>query len=139
MLAWLLALHTLGIALWVAGVFGAGRVMIDHVRGGAPGGPLLPTARRLLSLSGHTGMTLAIVTGLGALTQNPGYYLHEAWLHAKLAAFGLAMAATIVLTIAAKRLAQPQPTVGERAIKLWRGLFMGAVAAALVFVFVKPI
>lgn len=139
MLAWLLAFHTLGVILWVAGVFGAGRVMIDHARSGGPGGPYTALERRLLFGSAHPGMTLALLTGVAALTQNPAYYLHEGWMHAKLAAAALAIAATIVLSVASRRLGEAQPSVGERAIKLWRGLFMGAVVAILVLVFVKPI
>lgn len=140
MLPWLLALHVLGVILWVAGVFGAGRVMIDHARsGGQERATLTAIERRLLLMSAHPGMALALLTGIGALALNPGYYLREGWLHAKFAAAALAAAATIVLTVASRRLGEPQPTVGERAIALWRGVFMGAVAAALVLVFVKPI
>ena len=139
MLGWILAFHTLGVILWVAGVFGAGRAMIDQARLGPQGGNLAPTSRRLLLASAHPGMTLALLSGGAALAQNPGYYMHEGWMLAKLGAAALAVAATIVLTVAAARLNAPQPTVGERAIKLWRGVFMGSIAAILVFVFVKPV
>lgn len=138
MLAWLLVFHLLGIVMWVAGVFGAGRVMIDHARGGG-GAAFTALERQLLFKSGHAGMTLAILTGAAALTVNPSYYLGEAWMWAKLGAAAMAVASTIVLTVCSKRLATTPPTVGEKAVKLWRGLFMGSIAAALVFVFVKPL
>ncbi len=139
MLAWLLTFHTLGVILWVAGVFGAGRALIDQARLGPSGAPLAPTARRLLLASAHPGMLLALLSGGAALSQNPGYYMHEGWMLAKLAAAALAVVATVVLTVAARKLNDPQPSVGERALKLWRGVFMGTITAALVLVFVKPV
>lgn len=138
MLAWLLVVHILGLALWVAGVFGAGRLMIDHARGEG-GAALTPIERRLLFKSGHAGMTLVLLSGALALGVNPSYYRREAWLWAKLGAAALAVAATVVLTIQCRRLAEAPGSVTDKSVKLWRGLFMGAVAAAVVLVFVKPL
>ncbi|MBI4422395.1 MAG: CopD family protein [Elusimicrobia bacterium] len=139
MLAWLLVLHVLGVILWVAGAFAAGRVLLDHARAGAQGAAFVPTERSLLLKTAHPGMTLALATGAAALALNSGYYLHEGWMHAKLAATALAVAATVVLTVASRRMSAAHDAVGERALTLWRGLLMGAVLAALVLVFVKPL
>ncbi|MCX5788354.1 MAG: glycosyltransferase family 39 protein [Elusimicrobia bacterium] len=96
-------------------------------------------ARRLLLGSAHPGMTLAIIAGAWAISLNPSYYLKEGWMIAKLAAAALAVASTVVLSVAAKRINARPGATGERALRLWRGIFMGAVAAALLFVFVKPL
>ncbi|MBI5202228.1 MAG: CopD family protein [Elusimicrobia bacterium] len=139
MLAWLLTLHVLGLCLWTAGVFGAGRVLIDQARLGPQGAPLGPSARRLLLASAHPGMTLAMITGAAALAQNPGYYFHEGWMHAKLACAFLAAAATVVLTVLARKLQRPEGAPSARSVVVWRGVFMGALLASLVLVFVKPV
>ena len=138
MLGWLLAAHVLGVLLWSAGVLGAGRALLDHAR--SPGGSpeVGRTARRLLLGSALPGMARALIAGAWALSINPGYYLKEGWMFAKLAAAALAVVATVVLSAASKRLGDRADAVGERALRLWRGLFMGAVAAALLLVFVKP-
>jgi uncharacterized membrane protein len=139
MLAWLLAAHVLGVILWAAGVFGAGRALIDHARLGTASPELSAVERRLLLRCAHPGMTLAIVAGAWAISLNPNYYLKEGWMLAKLAAAALAVAATIVLSVASKRMITAPASAGERSLQIWRGLFMGAIAAALVLVFVKPI
>ena len=139
MLAWLLAAHVFGVLLWAAGVLGAGRALIDRARLASPPPELDGAARRLLLGSAYPGMTLAIIAGGWAISLNPSYYLKEGWMIAKLAAAALAVASTVVLWVAATRLGARPGAVGERALRLWRGLFMGAVAAALLFVFVKPL
>lgn len=84
-------------------------------------------------------MTVAIIFGVLALGNNPSYYFSEGFMRAKFVAVGFAVLATIALTIACRKLQSPEPTVSERAIKLWRGLFMGAIAAAVVLIFARPL
>ena len=134
-----MALHVLGLILWVGGMFAAGRVLIDHARGGS-GAPaiLADLERTFLFRVGHPGMLLVLATGIGMLALNPAYYLSEYWMHAKLAFTALAVAASIVLTSSARRLHEDPGAVGTRALNLWRGLLMAAVTAVLVLVFLKP-
>ncbi len=138
MLGSMLALHVLGIILWVGGVFAAGRVLLDHARSG-PGPSFTALERSLMLRTAHPGMLLVLLTGAAMLAFNPEYYLREYWMLAKLGVAVLMILPTIALTVASRRMAERFDASCEGKLRRWRRLFMGLALAELILVFVKPI
>jgi putative membrane protein len=96
---WFKTLHIVGVVVWFAGLFYLVRLFIYH-REAAELAPPLRQAfeeqyalmeRRLANIITTPGMVVAVVCAVGLLSVNPGW-LHQGWMHAKLA-FVLALLA----------------------------------------------
>ena len=82
---WIKALHIVFVVTWFAGLFYLPRLFIYHVESdnAAVRAQLQIMQRRLLGIT-HIGGALALTFGIWMLILVPGY-LHQGWLHAKLA------------------------------------------------------
>jgi putative membrane protein len=96
---WFKTLHIVGVVVWFAGLFYLVRLFIYHQEA-AELEPTLRVAfqsqyalmeRRLANIITTPGMVVAVVCALGLLSVNPAW-LHQGWMHAKLA-FVLALLA----------------------------------------------
>jgi putative membrane protein len=96
---WFKTLHIVGVVVWFAGLFYLVRLFIYH-REAAELEPPLRQAfenqyalmeRRLANIITTPGMVVAVVCAVGLLSVNPAW-LHQGWMHAKLA-FVLALLA----------------------------------------------
>jgi putative membrane protein len=96
---WFKTLHIVGVVVWFAGLFYLVRLFIYH-REAEELDPVLRQAfqdqyalmeRRLANIITTPGLVVAVTMAVGLLTVNPAW-LHQGWMHAKLA-FVLALLA----------------------------------------------
>ncbi len=89
---WFKTLHIVGVVVWFAGLFYLVRLFIYH-REAEDLDPALRSAfqqqyalmeRRLANIITTPGMVVAVVCAIGLLSVNPAW-LHQGWMHAKLA------------------------------------------------------
>jgi putative membrane protein len=89
---WFKTLHIVGVVVWFAGLFYLVRLFIYH-REAAQLEPPLRAAfeaqyavmeRRLANIITTPGMAVAVLMAVGLLSVNPAW-LHQGWMHAKLA------------------------------------------------------
>ncbi|SBO42272.1 protoporphyrinogen oxidase HemJ [Cyanobium sp. NIES-981] len=89
---WFKTLHIVGVVVWFAGLFYLVRLFIYH-REAEELEPALKVAfqhqyslmeRRLANIITTPGMVVAVVCAVGLLSVNPAW-LHQGWMHAKLA------------------------------------------------------
>jgi putative membrane protein len=89
---WFKTLHIVGVVVWFAGLFYLVRLFIYH-REAEELEPALRTAfqeqyalmeRRLANIITTPGMVVAVAMAVGLLVSNPAW-LHQGWMHAKLA------------------------------------------------------
>ena len=89
---WFKTLHIVGVVVWFAGLFYLVRLFIYH-REAEELDPALRSAfqqqyalmeKRLANIITTPGMVVAVVCAAGLLSVNPGW-LHQGWMHAKLA------------------------------------------------------
>src|SRR5690348_8848252 len=85
MYLWIKALHVVSVVTWFAGLFYLPRLFIYHAESAerAVRAQLKIMQRRLLGMT-DIGGTLTLVFGVWTLALVPAY-LHQGWLHAKLA------------------------------------------------------
>jgi uncharacterized membrane protein len=108
--AWLLALHLLGVILWMGGVFALGRLLADHARE-------LPSVRpRYVWLEGRMsawaalGALLTLGCG-GALVglYGLGWLRAAAWMRYKLVLVGAVAGIHVRLAVRRRRIARQAP------------------------------
>jgi uncharacterized membrane protein len=117
MTPWLLALHLLGMALWIGGLLGAAAVVAQSAA----------ASRRLLRALADPGAGLAILAGLWMLSADATGYFAQAWFQTKMVvAVGL-IALHGVIAVRAKRAAAGSAAAAGPA---WR-LFFAVLAAAV--------
>jgi putative membrane protein len=89
---WFKTLHIVGVVVWFAGLFYLVRLFIYH-REAEDLAPALRSAfqqqyalmeKRLANIITTPGMVVAVVCAIGLLSVNPAW-LHQGWMHAKLA------------------------------------------------------
>lgn len=89
---WFKTLHIVGVVVWFAGLFYLVRLFIYHREAEALAPPLRQAfedqyalmERRLANIITTPGMVVAVVCAAGLLSVNPAW-LHQGWMHAKLA------------------------------------------------------
>jgi putative membrane protein len=83
---WLKAFHIIAVICWFAGIFYLPRLFVYHALATEQATrEHLKIMERKLYRFITPFMILAIVFGIAMIVQNPTYYLHAHWLHAKLA------------------------------------------------------
>jgi putative membrane protein len=84
-MVWIKALHIVFVVTWFAGLFYLPRLFIYQVEStnAAVRDQLKVMQRRLLGIT-HIGGALAVIFGFWTLTFVPAY-MHQTWLHAKIA------------------------------------------------------
>ena len=89
---WFKTLHIVGVVVWFAGLFYLVRLFIYHQEAAELEPPLREAftaqytlmERRLANIITTPGMVVAVVMAAGLLSVNPAW-LHQGWMHAKLA------------------------------------------------------
>ncbi|MEB3320293.1 MAG: protoporphyrinogen oxidase HemJ [Cyanobium sp.] len=89
---WFKTLHIVGVVVWFAGLFYLVRLFIYHREAAELSAPLRQAfeeqyalmERRLANIITTPGMVVAVVCAIGLLSVNPSW-LHQGWMHAKLA------------------------------------------------------
>ena len=96
---WFKTFHIVGVVVWFAGLFYLVRLFIYHVEAAELEAPVREAfeqqyglmERRLANIITTPGMAVTVVCAAGLLISNPAW-LHQGWMHAKLA-FVLALLA----------------------------------------------
>jgi len=103
---WLLAFHLIFVVTWFAGLFYLPRLFVyAAMHPEAQHQQIFRVMQRKLLGITHIGGALATVLGISLIAMQPGYYMGQGWLHAKLALVALligyhAWCARIVATFA---------------------------------------
>lgn len=83
---WLKAFHIIAVICWFAGIFYLPRLFVYHALATEQTTrDHLKTMERKLYRFVTPFMLFTLVFGIAMILNNPGYYLHAGWLHAKLA------------------------------------------------------
>jgi len=96
---WFKTLHVVGVVVWFAGLFYLVRLFIYHREAETLEAPLREAfetqyglmERRLANIITTPGMVVAVTMAIGLLSVQPAW-LHQGWMHAKLAVVALLLA-----------------------------------------------
>lgn len=119
MTPWLLAMHVLGMALWIGGLLGAAVSM----------GASAAASRKLLRALADPGAGLALLAGVWMLAADASGYWSQAWFQTKMVVAAGLIALHGVIAVRAKRAASG----GAAGAPAW-GLFFAVLAAAVAMV-----
>ena len=135
---WTKALHIVFVVTWFAGLFYLPRLFVYHAQSTDPGvrAQLKIMERRLLVIT-DIGGTLAIVFGVWTLFLVPGY-LHQHWLHAKLALVLGLIAYHAYLVRLKKLFAEDRCPHSARWLRLFNEIPALFLLAIVILVVVKP-
>jgi putative membrane protein len=127
---WIKALHIVFVVTWFAGLFYLPRLFIYDAESdnAAVRAQLRIMQRRLLGIT-HIGGALALTFGIWILILVPGY-LHQAWLHIKLALVLGLVAYHIYLVYLTRRFAAERNTRSSRWLRVFNevpALFLIAI------------
>ena len=86
MQAWLLMLHLPAMVLWVGSLLVVTVVLTTHCReaGMEARKALARLENKIFKGMVHPGAALMVITGILLVLTDPGFYMREPWLHAKL-------------------------------------------------------
>jgi len=131
MIAWLLAAHILGLALWIGGLLSACAVLAQSAaaEAGARAAVAQP-ARKVMRVLADPGAALAILAGVWLLSADASGYFAQRWFQTKL----VVVVGLIALHGAAAVRCKRAAAGGElRAGQAW-GMFVSVLAAAAAIV-----
>jgi len=137
---WLKAFHIIFMVAWFAGLFYIFRLFVYHAK--FKDQPELASAyvlmeRKLLYIIMHPAMTLTIIFGGLLIWQNPPV-LTAPWFHMKLFAVLLLIAYQMLAAMTAKRFAQGDFYLSERACRIINEIPTLLLIAIVILVVVKP-
>lgn len=126
MASWLIAVHVMGVVLWVGSLLVAALVLAQHTQETAAEArtALAKLGRKILRAIADPGATLAILAGIAIIWTNSGYYLHARWLHLKLIFVLLLVGATVLFGVNTRRYAAGEIELKRHDAML---LFLGIV------------
>ena len=135
---WIKALHIVFVVSWFAGLFYLPRLFIYDAESGNPTvrEQLRIMQRRLLGIT-HIGGALALTFGIWMLILAPGY-LHQGWLHAKLALVLGLVAYHACLAHLVKQFAQDRNTRSSRWLRVFNEVPALFLIAIVLLVVLKP-
>lgn len=135
---WIKALHIVFVVTWFAGLFYLPRLFIYDVESpdAAVRAQLRIMQRRLLGIT-HVGGALALTFGIWTLILVPAY-LHQGWLHAKLALVLGLVAYHIRLVQLVQRFAEDRNTHSSRWLRVFNEVPALFLIAIVLLVVVKP-
>ena len=129
MTPWLLALHVLGIVLWIGGLLAATGVLAQSAAADAAiRAAVAQPARKLMRLLADPGAALAIVAGGWLLSADAMGYFAQPWFQTKLVVVVGLIGLHGATAVRAKRAA----TGGEITTRQVWGVFLAVLAAAIV-------
>lgn len=135
---WIKALHVVFVVTWFAGLFYLPRLFIYDAESGdaAVRAQLRIMQKRLLGIT-HIGGALALAFGIWTLILVPGY-LHQSWLHTKLALVLGLVAYHAVLARMVKRFAQDRNTRSSRWLRVFNEVPALFLIAIVLLAVLKP-
>ena len=138
MYLWIKALHLAFVVTWFAGLFYLPRLFIYHAAAteAAVHAQLKVMERRLLGIT-HIGGALALGFGIWTLALAPGY-LHQGWLHAKLALVAGLIAYHVYLVRLQRQFARDRITHSSRWLRIFNEVPAVLLIAIAILAVVKP-
>jgi protoporphyrinogen IX oxidase len=135
---WIKALHIVFVVTWFAGLFYLPRLFVYHAETTEPAvrAQLKVMERRLMMIT-HVGAVLALVFGAITLSLVPGY-LHQPWLHAKLALVAFLIVYHVYLVRLKNAFASDRILHSSRWLRLFNEVPALLLIAIVVLVVVKP-
>lgn len=135
---WIKALHIAFVVTWFAGLFYLPRLFIYHLESdnAAVRAQLKIMQRRLLVIT-HIGAVLALVFGIWTLLLMPAY-LHQGWLHAKLALVLGLIAYHLYLVRMKNLFAQDRFLYSSRWLRIFNEVPAWLLIAIVLLAVVKP-
>ena len=137
MTAWTLVFHILGLVLWIGGLLIETNILARHAQETSPEvrEALGHTEMRLLNGMANPGALLTVVSGIILILINRSYFLHAAWLHAKLALVVVLLGLHVVVFSRTKAFAAGRRDLQRRECMTLHGaislLFLGILILVL--------
>ena len=135
---WIKALHIVFVVTWFAGLFYLPRLFIYHAESdnAAVRAQLQVMQRRLLGIT-HIGGALALTFGIWTLILVPSY-LHQGWLHAKLALVLGLVAYHAYLAHLVKQFGEDRNTRSSRCLRVFNEVPALFLIAIVLLAVLKP-
>ena len=138
-IAWALVFHILGIVFWMAGL------LISTLVLAANAGETSPEVRRaferlelkLLNGFAHPGAAIAILAGIAVVWLQPSY-IHQVWLHAKLALVAIMIGLDFVVYWRAREFHSGQIELKRSECMMMHGIISIVFLGILILVMIKP-
>ncbi len=140
MTAWTLVFHLLGLVFWMGTLLVVTHLMAAHTQETSPEArdALARQEMKFLNRLAHPGAALTVITGIILILTNPSYYLHAAWLHAKLFLVAILLGLNLVVYLRAKAYKAGQISLRRAECMALHGGIALAFLGTLILVLVKP-
>ena len=137
--AWALVFHILGVVFWMGGLLVVTQVLAMHTQATAPEArdALTRLETKLLKGIVHPGAAITVLAGIIVVALQPDY-LHQNWLHAKLALVAILIALDLIVHFRAKAFHAGRIELQRRECKLLHGAISLVFLGILVLVMIKP-
>ncbi|HEV2494539.1 MAG TPA: CopD family protein [Terriglobia bacterium] len=137
--AWALVFHILGIVFWMGGLLVTTQVLAMHVDEESPESraTLAHLETKLLKGVTHPGAAITVLAGIVVVVLQPDY-LHQHWLHAKLALVAILIALDLIVYFRTRAFHAGRLDLQRRECKLLHGAISLVFLGILVLVTIKP-
>lgn len=138
-IAWALVFHILGFVFWMAGLLITTLVLAAHTEEKSPEArrALVGIEVKLLKGFAHPGAAIAILAGITVIWIQPSY-IHQAWLHAKLALVAIMIGLDFVVYWRAKEFHTGKIELKRSECMMLHGIISLVLLGILVLVMIKP-
>ena len=140
MLAWLLAVHLLGMVFWVGALVVLTRVLAAHSEetNTETRTTLVRIERWVFNRIVHPGLVVTLLAGVALIFTNPDYFLHANWLHAKLLLTILLIGLDLWLYVRAGAQEAGREQMTRSECTAFGATIVATFLAILILVLVKP-
>jgi len=140
LMAWTLVFHILGIVFWLGGL-----LVVTHLMAFDAESDSVEVHDVLNRLEGklfkgiaHPGGIITVISGAVLISTNPQYYVHAAWLHAKLFLVVLLIALDATTYIRAKAFHAGKITLRRKECMMLHGGIALVFIGIVIMVMIKP-
>lgn len=140
LLAWTLVFHILGIVFWLGSL-----LVVTHVMATDADADSEEVHEALNRLEGklfkgiaHPGAIITVISGAILISTNPQYYVHAAWLHAKLFLVIILIVLDVITYIRAKAFHAGKITLQRKECMILHGGIALLFIAVLILVLIRP-
>ena len=140
LLAWTLVFHILGIVFWLGSL-----LVVTHVMATDADADSEEVHEALNRLEGklfkgiaHPGAIITVISGAILISTNPQYYVHAAWLHAKLFLVIILIVLDVITYIRAKAFHAGKITLQRKECMILHGGIALLFIGVLILVLIRP-
>jgi uncharacterized membrane protein len=139
MIAWMIAIHLVGLAFWAGSLLAATHVLAVHTEetSDAARAALARLETKLLKGLAHPGAAIMTLSGIVLLYLLP-YALHENWMYLKISLVFVLIGLDLRVTFRARAFQAGEIALKRSECRMLHGLIAAVITAIIVVVLVKP-